>query len=167
MAIQITREGRVVVRCPMRASDAKAKAFAESHREWIEKHYQEMQERISKRPVFTEEESRRYREQARRTLTEKTAWWAQRMGVTYGRIAIRQQATRWGSCSGKGNLNYNWMLTLLPEELQDYVVVHELAHRKEMNHSSRFWELVRKELPDYQSRRKRLRDYENQMETGK
>lgn len=81
------------------------------------------------------------------------------MGITYGRISIRQQATRWGSCSGKGNLNYNWKLVLLPEDLQDYVVVHELAHRKEMNHSSRFWEIVKKELPDWEDKRRRLRDF--------
>ncbi len=71
-------------------------------------------------------------------LAEKTAHFAKRDGVTYGRITIREQKTRWGSCSSAGNLNYNWKLVLMPEHVMDYVVIHELAHRKEMNHSARF-----------------------------
>ncbi len=160
MALQVTRDGQVVVRCPMRMSDARAREFAESHREWIEENYKRVQERISNQPVFTKEEIREYREKARKVLTEKTMWWAKKMGVDYGRIAIRQQATRWGSCSVKGNLNYNWKLVLLPEELQDYVVVHELAHRREMNHSRQFWGIVEREIPDYLRRRRELREFE-------
>ena len=86
------------------------------------------------------------------------------MQVTYGKLTIRQQATRWGSCSAKGNLNFNWQLVLIPKELVDYVVVHELAHRKEMNHSPRFWKLVEEQLPDYRERRRRLREYETEIE---
>lgn len=86
------------------------------------------------------------------------------MGVTYGTISIRQQATRWGSCSSRGNLNFNWTLILTPEPLQDYVVVHELAHRLEMNHSDRFWKIVESQIPDYRERRNLLKTYENQVE---
>lgn len=104
-----------------------------------------------------------YRKKARGFLEEMTAWRAQRMGVSYGRIAIRDQATRWGSCSAKGNINYNWKLVLLPDKLADYVVVHELAHRVEMNHSKDFWKVVEGELPDYRQKRRKLKDYENKI----
>lgn len=104
-----------------------------------------------------------YKKQARRFLEERTAWWADRMGVTYLRIAIRDQATRWGSCSAQGNINYNWKLVLLPVELADYVVVHELAHRIEMNHSRDFWRVVEKELPDYRQKRRKLKGYESEI----
>ena len=80
------------------------------------------------------------------------------MGVDYGRITVRDQRTRWGSCSAKGNLNFNWRLILAPGEVLDYVVVHELAHRREMNHSKRFWSLVEMVLPDYERRRRWLKE---------
>lgn len=160
MAVQVTRDGRVVVRCPMRVSDEAATAFARGHEEWIRKHYREAKERMANRVTLTAEQVKEYRRQAGQVLAERTAYWAERMGVTYGRITIREQVTRWGSCSAKGNLNYNWKLILVPVELLDYVVVHELAHRQEMNHSKRFWEIVEKELPDYRQRRKALKNYE-------
>ena len=81
------------------------------------------------------------------------------MGVTYGRISIREQKTRWGSCSSAGNLNFNWRLIFAPESVLDYVVVHELAHRKEMNHSRTFYDIVESILPDYRISRRWLRDH--------
>ncbi len=160
VSLQVTRDGRVEVRCPLRMPLRQVRAFVEEHREWVSEHLTRARERMEERPMFTEAEIRQYRKEARRVLTEKAGRWAARMGVTYGRIAIRQQATRWGSCSAKGNLNFNWVLALLPEELQDYVVVHELAHRREMNHSPRFWRIVEEQIPDYAVCRKRLKEYE-------
>ena len=94
---------------------------------------------------------------------ERVEYYARLMGISYGRITIREQKTRWGSCSGKGNLNFNWKLTLMPAELLDYVVVHELAHRKEMNHSRKFWKIVEQVLPDYRERRRRLREQASEL----
>ena len=79
--------------------------------------------------------------------------------MTYGRITIREQKTRWGSCSSKGNLNFNWKLIRMPEEILDYVVVHELAHRKEMNHSRQFYQTVASVLPDYRQRERWLKEH--------
>lgn len=159
ISLQVTRDGRVVARCPMRMPLRQIREFVERHADWAVQHRDKAFEQLEDRPIFTEKEIRQYRELARRVLTAKTELWAARMGVTYGRIAIRQQATRWGSCSTKGNLNFNWVLVLVPEELQDYVVVHELAHLREMNHSPRFWRVVAEQLPDYAERRKRLKEY--------
>ena len=80
------------------------------------------------------------------------------MGDSYGSITVREQKTRWGSCSAKGNLNFNWKLVLMPEEILEYVVVHELAHRLQMNHSTEFWDEVEKILPDYRKRRQWLKE---------
>lgn len=93
-----------------------------------------------------------FRECARRVLSAKAEYYRQRMQVTYGRIAIKEQKTRWGSCSSKGNLNFNWKVILMPEAMQDYIVVHELSHLKQMNHSRYFWQEVEKVLPDYKVR---------------
>ena len=94
-------------------------------------------------------------------LAEKTAHFAKEMGVTYGRITIREQKTRWGSCSSAGNLNYNWKLVLMPERVMDYVVIHELAHRKEMNHSRNFWKVVEEAMPDYRKYKAWLKENGN------
>lgn len=100
----------------------------------------------------------RYIQIARDIITQKTAYYAALMHVTYGRISIREQKTRWGSCSGKGNLNFNWRLILAPENVLNYVVVHELAHRKEMNHSPAFYAVVQSILPDYKTAKEWLRN---------
>lgn len=98
------------------------------------------------------EEKERLTSEARAVIPEKVRYFARILGVSYGRITIRNQKTRWGSCSAKGNLNFNYLLLLMPEEILDYVVVHELCHRLELNHSPAFWRLVEKVLPDYRQR---------------
>ena len=90
-------------------------------------------------------------------MGERTVLYAERMQVSYGRITIRDQKTRWGSCSAAGNLNFNWRLVMAPGEVLDYVVIHELAHRREMNHSAAFWNIVESEMPDYRRHREWLK----------
>lgn len=165
-AIEVKRDGSVVIRCPLWITEGEIGDLVERHREWILRHQREVMERLEKRPVYTKEQVRELRQHARWMLAQKTWQWAQKMQVTYGSLTIRQQSTRWGSCSGNGNLNFNWQLVLVPEDLVDYVVVHELAHRREMNHSPRFWKIVEEQLPDYRERRKRLREYETDIEIG-
>ena len=164
LSLQVTREGQVVVRCPLSTTKEQIQAFVDEHRQWIGESLEQVKRRLASRPVMTPEQVWKAKSLARMTLSAKVRYWAAKMGVTYGTISIRQQATRWGSCSSRGNLNFNWTLILTPEPLQDYVVVHELAHRLEMNHSDRFWKIVGSQIPDYRERRNLLKTYENQVE---
>jgi predicted metal-dependent hydrolase len=97
------------------------------------------------------------REHARERFLERTAFWAPRLGVAYKRVFIKDQRTLWGSCSREGNLNFNWRIAKAPPEILDYLVIHELAHLREMNHSPRFWAVVAEHCPDYKVHRKWLR----------
>ncbi len=160
MVLEVTREGDVLVRAPFRLPQKEIEKFVASKTEWIEKHLEKINNRQRSDVMYnelTEEEYKRLVKLAKVVLPVKVALYANLMGLTYGRITIRNQKTRWGSCSSKGNLNFNVKLMLLPEALQDYVVVHELCHLKEMNHSPRFWAEVEKVLPDYKERRKKLK----------
>ena len=163
LAIEITPELQVVVRAPARMPVREINAFVQEKDDWIHALLQQMAEKKRLREQYREqalskEELQELATQAMKLIPQKVHYYAQIIGVTYGRITIRNQRTRWGSCSGKGNLNFNSLLLLMPEEVLDYVVVHELCHRKEMNHSARFWEEVEKILPDYRQRRKWLKD---------
>ena len=156
LALQIKHDGTIVVRAPRRMPRAEITAFLNSKRDWIRKHLSAIP--AEPEPKFTESEIDVLRERARKIITARVAHFAPIVGATYGRISIRTQRTRWGSCSGEGNLNFNALLILAPPEVLDYVVVHELCHRREMNHSDRFWSLVEAVLPDYRVSRAWLRE---------
>ena len=157
VSLQIIPGGEVLVRCPRRMSNGDIRRFVESKSGWIEKHL-EKQTAAARLPVFSDGQLQALASQARQTVPERVAYFAPLVGVTYGRITIRSQHTLWGSCSSKGNLNFNCLLMKAPPEVLDYVVVHELAHRREMNHSKNFWKIVEAELPDYRERRRRLKE---------
>lgn len=158
IAIQIDREGQVIVRTPYGITKRQVEEFLDEKKDWILQTRQRVEKRKTEQIPISEEVRREGIERAKRIFLERTAYFAKRMGVDYGGITIREQKTRWGSCSSKGNLNFNWKLVLLDPELLDYVVVHELAHRREMNHSKNFWKIVEAELPDYRERRRRLKE---------
>jgi len=101
-----------------------------------------------------------YRFQMNVMLKEKLEFWSNRMQLKYSGFSIRGQRTRWGSCSRKGNLSFNWKLIKTPEEVMDYVIIHELAHIREMNHSARFWKLVAQYCPEYKLYRRWLRNHD-------
>lgn len=161
IAIQVKYDGRVIVRAPMRMSQADITRFVDSKTEWIAKHLEAIHQRQSS-PVtpFTAVELRQLADAALQDIPQRVAKYAPIVGVSYGRITIRAQKSRWGSCSVKGNLNFNCLLMLCPEDVRDYVVVHELCHQKELNHSPRFWAEVAKVLPGYVVQRKWLKDNE-------
>lgn len=99
-----------------------------------------------------------YREQARAILTDKAERFAPFMGVTFSGICIKEQKSRWGSCSARGNLNFNWHIIMAPETIADYLVIHELSHLRHMNHSAEFWHCVETFYPEYRQARKWLRE---------
>ena len=157
IAIQITPEGTVLVRCPKRMAAGDVRRFVESKADWIKRHLARAEQR-QVMPKFSPEEIKALAERAREIIPERVAFFGEKMGVSYGAVTIRSQHTRWGSCSGKGNLNFNCLLVLTPPEVMDYVIVHELCHRWEMNHSVRFWAEVEKVLPDYRERKQWLKE---------
>lgn len=158
IGIQITKEGAVKVKAPYFTSDKWIEKLLLEKRSWIEKTLARLEEEKEHHiREFSLEEIKAYRKKAREQLVKKTAFYSRIMNVTYEKIFIKDQKTCWGSCSRQGNLNFNWRLILMPEEILDYVVVHELAHRKQLNHSPEFWKLVEKVLPDYKLRRQWLK----------
>lgn len=169
MSLEITRDAKVIVRAPYRVPTAAIKRFVGSKMDWIEQKLQEVAAQNEQRqhyPGLTEEQIKELTKKALEILPKRTAYFASVIGVDYGRITIRHQKTRWGSCSSKGNLNFNCLLMLTPPEIQDYVVVHELCHRKEMNHSAKFWHEVEEVLPDYKERRKWLKENGDELIQG-
>ena len=157
ISIQITPDGRVLVRCPNRMRKEDVERFVKSKQGWIEKHLSTLTARPAL-PPFTNEEIHTLADRALVLIPQRVAHFAPLVDVTYGRITIRNQHSRWGSCSAKGNLNFNCLLMLTPPEVLDYVVVHELCHRKELNHSQRFWAEVERVMPDYRVYKKWLKE---------
>ena len=158
VAIQIHPDGSIIVRAPLKMPARDIHAFVEEKAAWIAKH-------LPKRDVtpFTAEEIRELAEAALEDIPKRVQHYAPMVGVTYGRITIRSQRSRWGSCSSKGNLNFNCLLMLCPEEVRDYVVIHELCHLIEFNHSRRFWSLVEKQMPEYEVWKKWLKTHGSEL----
>lgn len=163
ICIQIDKQLNIIVRAPFRTSKRQIIGFVEKNYEWIEKHYEKMRKKketfeTDEPEGYTPEEIKQLAVRAKNVIPYRVAFYASMIGVDYGRITIRNQKSRWGSCSGKGNLNFNCLLVKMPPAVLDYVVVHELCHRLEMNHSKAFWALVETYMPNYKIYKKWLKD---------
>lgn len=170
VAIQVNSDLSVTVRAPRSASEKDIEEILKKKEAWISKHIEKIKktkERLEAESTekLTREKVIALAEEALKVIPERVEYFAKVIGVTYGKITIRNQKTRWGSCSSKGNLNFNCLLMLVPSEVLDYVVVHELCHRKQMNHSKAFWLEVEKVLPNYKEVRKWLKEEGSQMIT--
>lgn len=153
-AIQICPDGTVLVRCNRSVPDSRIKDLMKEKESWIR---QKLASQPAAQDAMSREQVQALADKARQYLPGRVAIYALQMGVTYGRVTVRSQRTRWGSCSGKGNLNFNCLLMLMPSSVIDYVVIHELSHRKHMNHSADFWKTVEAYMPNYQQHRKWLK----------
>lgn len=164
LAIEIRPDMRVVVRAPEKIPQNEIMKFVEVKQNWIKKHLVQMYfkaeeiKKQKKEPALTNADIEKLCQKALSVIPDKVKYYAEIMGVTYGRITIRNQKTRWGSCSSKGNLNFNCLLMLMPDKVLDYVVVHELCHLKQMNHSKKFWKEVERYMPDYKNYKKWLNE---------
>ena len=152
-AIEISRDADVILRLPLGATDEYASRLLEEKADWIARHLTQARERVDTAAPFTEREIRELAAQAKLLLPPRVEYFARLIGVSYNRITIRNQISRWGSCSSKGNLNFNCLLALCPDDVRDYVVVHELCHLKHFDHSPAFWAEVERVIPDWKARR--------------
>lgn len=154
VAIQINPDLSVTVRAPRWATNKEIERIISKREAWIVHHIEQMKNRRAEfeenRPErLSNDQIHELADKALIVIPDRVRYYAGQIGVTYGRVTIRNQKTRWGSCSSKGNLNFNCLLMLAPPEVVDYVVVHELCHRKQMNHSKAFWSEVEQILPNY------------------
>jgi predicted metal-dependent hydrolase len=157
MRLTVRAGGEVVLIAPHAFSAASIKRFLARHSRWIEKSASRMQ-RLKPLPSG-KKEYRARREAAREFVHERLAHWNSFYSFNFGRVAIKDTSTLWGSCSRKGNLNFSYKLIFLPRDVADYVIVHELCHLQEHNHSPAFWALVEKAQPEYPRLRRELRKY--------
>jgi hypothetical protein len=207
LAMEITPEGKLLVRAPKRCSKGYIDAFVESKSDWVEKHLPQVQAQVRQRENFylktgdtlsfcgaplrvvVNHVNMARLDLARREITlpdvpvielrstveklyrrgglgfiqTRLAYWAQLMGISYGKVTLSGAIRRWGSCSYQGDIRISWMLLFASSEAIDYVLVHELAHRREFNHSARFWAVVETYLPDWRQRRQELRQLQAQL----
>ena len=167
VSIEVHTDGSVILRAPNRMTKKELDIFIDKHMSWIESKQQLMKERKEEKiptnakafDMLTPKE----RAVIRDTFIRKVEYYSKIMNVTVGRVTIRNQKTRWGSCSSKGNLNFNCLLMLAPPEVLDSVVVHELCHRREMNHSQKFYAEVLRVFPTYRTQEKWLKEHGGEL----
>ena len=168
-AISISPEGEITLRLPLHTSGEQIRHLLLEKQHWIITHYLEAKEHAAHRPVsdLTDNQraalEKRYIQAAKDYFPKRAAYYLPFTGGSFQRITIRDQKTRWGSCSARGTLSFNWRLMLAPPAVLDYVVVHELCHLTHMNHSPAFWALVESVCPDYRIHRKWLKEHGQEL----
>ena len=166
LSLEIRPDLSVIVRAPYRASRREIEQFVADKEDWLTRHLSKMAAAEAQRaqiPKLSKAQLEALADKALQDIPPRAAYFADRIGVRYGRITIRHQHTRWGSCSARGNLNFNCLIMLMPQEIIDYVIVHELCHLIEMNHSPAFWARVAAVLPDYQTRVRWLKTHGSEI----
>lgn len=166
LRLTINSNGCLVVTKPEYLSDQIAENFIIQKSAWVFKKIEYVKQFSSQGTKHVQASYADHKDKALKFINDKLKHFNGLYGFKYHKISVRNQKTRWGSCSAKGNLNFNYKILFLPEKLADYIIVHELCHLEEMNHSPKFWNLVANEIPDYLSRRKELRKSSLLMNLG-
>lgn len=156
LRLSVRPDARVVVTAPYFVRASSIERFVKKHTDWIERHIARQKKRtvLPVRRVDIPQLKKR----ALALASARCAHFAHQFGVSYRKISVRAQKSRWGSCSRAGNLSFNYKIAALPAHVADYVVVHEVCHLREMNHGKAFWALVEKAVPHYKTIRKELRN---------
>lgn len=170
IAIQMKENGDVEVRAPYYATDRQIADFVESRQDWILAKRQEIMDYLNTLPVLSPTEQakldyfeKKFRKAAKEYIPYRVSYFHRLTGGHYTSITIRDQKSRWGSCSGTGTLSFNYRLMMAPPKILDYVVVHELCHLTHMNHSKDFWNMVESILPDYKESRQWLKEHGREL----
>ena len=158
IGISVSNELRIIVRVPNKMPVDEVESIITKHQQWIEKQIERVKQLTNERQILTNEEIEALKKKAKAYLPHRVKHFAEIMNVKPKAIKVTSATTRWGSCSAKNNLCFPYRVMLLPEELIDYIIIHELAHIKEKNHSSRFYNIVATFLPDYKQRELQLKE---------
>ena len=168
VSIRVSDEGLVVVRAPKNVSDAKLNKFLNKSGVWINKKLIENKKQNEKLEnyKFCADEINRIKKGSRKNLEKRTNEISENIDVKYKKFRLSGAKKRWGSCNNKKTISINWKLVFAPPEIIDYVITHELAHLKHMNHSKKFWLYVEKYIPDYKKHRKWLNENDYLLRVG-
>jgi predicted metal-dependent hydrolase len=157
LRLKIRNDGQLIATKPWYASDKAVINFMQNKSAWIIEKLNYLKELSQNQPLRNDEaDYLLYKKPAHNLILKKIDYFNQAYQFKVGKISVRKQKTRWGSCSAQGNLNFNYKILLLPAEMADYIIVHELCHLQELNHSPRFWQLVAQEIPNYKQIKKDL-----------
>lgn len=168
LTIQVKKDGTVLVRCPYTLTIPALYDYIDKKADWIYETYQRVMENACP-PLTAEQEKqlvlaeKKFRKAAKEYIPQRVAYYQKYTGGSYTSITIRDQKSRWGSCSSRGTLSFNYRLMLAPPEILDYVVVHELCHLSHMNHSKEFWLMVESILPDYRTSKRYLKEHGHEL----
>ena len=155
--LQIKQDGKVVVRCPYGANADKIEAFVNKHANWVAKKQEIAKNRLISIDKLPKEEISRLKALAYEYIPPRVEYYSTLLGVTPSKISINQAKTRFGSCSSKKTLNFSCNVMRYPEQAINYVVLHEVAHLIELNHSKKFWAIIEKHMPDYKQAKQILK----------
>lgn len=154
-------DGSIIVTTPVGVQQFIIHDFILEKRQWIYeklRFFRSVNRKVAR--TFSQDDYMLYRKQALEFVIQRVEHFMKIYGHTYNEINIKNQKKRWGSCSKKGNLNFNYKIIFLPEAVRDYIVVHEICHLMEFNHSKKFWHLVEKALPEYTDIKKQLQSFD-------